>query len=78
MTKATQRVAEAVNDMLRRNERTRGAVASRKMYLGDDILVVPLARPVVIEGQWENVERTADIFDLMDAYREEMAERGRD
>lgn len=75
MTKATQRVAEAVNDMLRRNERTRGAVAGRKMFLGDDILVVPLARPVVIEGQWEDVPRTADIFDLMNAYQEEQGER---
>ena len=75
MTKATQRVAEAVNDMLRRNERTRGAVASRKMYLGDDILVVPLARPVVIEGQWENVERTADIFDLMNDWQQQHGEQ---
>lgn len=71
----TERVRDAVNELLACNGRTRGAVVGGRMYLGDDILVVPLARPVVIEGQWEDVPRTADIFDLMNAYQEEQGER---
>lgn len=69
----TERVRDAVNELLACNERTRGAVVGGRMLLGEEYLVVPLARPVVIEGQWEDVERTADIFDLMDAYQEEQS-----
>ncbi len=73
MKKPTAIVRDAVNEMLARNGRTRDAVASERMYLGHDMLVVPLVRPVVIEGQWTNVEesRTADLFDLMDAHARE-------
>lgn len=76
MKQPTERVREAVNELLTCNERTRGAVVGgRNMYLGDDVLVVPLVRPVVIEGQWTNVEesRTADLFDLMDMHTREAA-----
>jgi len=60
--KPTAIVRDAVNEMLARNGRTRDAVASDRMYLGHDMLVVPLVRPVVIE---------ADLFDLMDAHARE-------
>lgn len=72
----TERVRDAVNELLACNERTRGAVVGSRMFLGEEYLVVPLARPVVIEGQWEDVERTADLFDLMDMHEQEM-EAGR-
>lgn len=67
----TERVRDAVNELLACNERTRGAVVSGRMFLGEEYLVVQLARPKIIEGTCEDVERTADIFDLMDAYQEE-------
>ena len=71
MKRPTEAIRDAVNDLARRNERTVGSVA-REMFLGPELLVVRLARPVVIEGQWEDVDgRTADIFDLMDAYQAE-------
>lgn len=73
MKQPTEAVRDAVNKLLTCNERTRGAVVGGRMYLGDDVLVVALARPVVIEGQWTNVEenRTADLFDLMDMHTRE-------
>lgn len=77
MKKPTEIVRDAINEMLSRNERTFGAAVGRIMYLGDNWLVVPLVRPRVIEGQWEDVpeSRTEDLFDLMDAYRAEQAEQ---
>lgn len=63
----TVAVRDALNELLRRNERTTGAEVG-EMYLGPEIFVARLARPVVIEGEWTTVERTVDIFDLMDMY----------
>ena len=45
-------------------------------YLGRNVLVVELRRPVVIEGQWADVAAKTptdeeDLFDLMDAYARE-------
>lgn len=69
MKKPTAIVRDAVNEMLARNDRTRDAVASDRMYLDENFLIVPLKRPVVIEGQWTEVAKTADLFDLMDDYQ---------
>lgn len=68
----TEVIRDAVNELLRRNGRTQGAEVG-EFYLGQGIFVARLVRPVVIEGQWENVEQTetADLFDLMDAHRAE-------
>lgn len=62
-----EKLAETVNDLLVRNDRTREASAG-EMYLGKDILVVRLRRPVVIEGQCRDVERTVDLMDLMEMH----------
>ena len=73
-TRPTEAIREMVDELLERNQRTADAKAA-EMYLGKDVLVVRLARPCVIEGQWEDVDgRTADIFDLMDMHN---AEAGR-
>lgn len=63
-------VRDALNALLARNRRTSAATVG-EMYLGPGVFVAKLRRPVVIEGQWETVERTADIFDLMDEYQQE-------
>jgi hypothetical protein len=63
-------VAEAVNAMCERNERTRGAVAG-EVYMGRRFVLVALRRPVVVEGEYENVAQPAgevDIFDLLDDF----------
>lgn len=66
----TNTIRKALNELLRRNQRTQGAEVA-EFYLGRDIFVARLAHPRVIEGQWEGVDRTADLFDLMDAYQAE-------
>jgi hypothetical protein len=66
----TTEVRKAVNKLLRRNGRTAGAEVG-EMYLGKDILVVRLKRPTVIEGEWRDVDRTVDLFDLMDLHESE-------
>lgn len=73
MKQPTEAVRDAVNKLLACNERTAGAVVGDRMYLSEDVLVVALARPVVIEGQCEDVpeSRTADLFDLMDMHTRE-------
>ena len=69
-TKPTQRIKSALNELLQYNDHTRGREPA-EMYLGKDIFVVRLREPRVISGQWEDVDRTIDIFDLMDAYQDE-------
>lgn len=66
----TVRIKEALDELLQYNDRTRGRV-SGSMYLGKDIFIVTLREPLVINGEWEDVDRTLDIFDLMEAHREE-------
>jgi hypothetical protein len=66
----TVEVRDAVNRLLRRNRRTEGAEVG-EMYLGKDILVVRLKRPKVIEGEWRDVDRTVDLFDLMSMHERE-------
>ena len=66
----TVEVRDAVNRLLRRNRRTEEAEVG-EMYLGKDILVVRLKRPVVIEGEWRDVDRTVDLFDLMSMHERE-------
>lgn len=64
----TADIRDAVNEMLDRNGRTKGAQVG-ELYLGDDILVATLRRPVVIDGACVEVTgRTVDIFDLMDMH----------
>ena len=69
-TKPTQRIKEALSELLEYNDRTKGRVPG-EMYLGKDVFIVRLREPRVISGKWEDVERTMDIFDLMDAHQEE-------
>lgn len=69
-TTPTERIRRALNQLLERNERTQGAEAA-EFYLGPRIFVARLGWPKVIEGQWEDVDRTADLFDLMDAHQAE-------
>jgi hypothetical protein len=66
--KPTASIRDAVNALLQRNTLTRGREA-RDMYLGRDILAIRLVETKVIEGQWESIDKTVDIFDLMDDYQ---------
>lgn len=72
-TKPTVRIQKALDELLQYNDRTRGRV-SGSMYLGKDIFIVTLREPRVINGEWEEIDRTTDIFDLMDAYQQEQAD----
>jgi hypothetical protein len=64
-SKPTLRIREALNELLQRNDHTTGREVG-EMFLGPDLFVARLRRPRVIEGQWEDTERTVDLFDLMD------------
>ncbi len=69
-SKPTLRIREALNELLQRNERTHGREVG-EMYLGADIFVAHLRHPRVIEGQCEDIDRTVDLFDLMDEHGRE-------
>lgn len=69
-SRPTLDIREALNELLRRNEHTRDKEVA-DMYLGSDIFVARLRRPQVLEGSCESVERTVDVFDLIDAYQNE-------
>lgn len=67
-SRPTWDIREALNDLLRRNERTRGKEVG-EMYLGSEIFIAQLRRPHVVEGKWEDLDKTIDLFDLIDAYQ---------
>lgn len=67
-SRSTLDVREALNELLRRNDRTHDKEVG-DMYLGSDIFVARLRRPKIVEGRWENLERTVDLFDLIDAHQ---------
>lgn len=64
----TRALANAIDAMCERNERTRGAVAG-DVLLGARFVLVTLKRPQVIDGECKDVDATVDIFDLMDDFR---------
>lgn len=68
--KPTLRIRDALNDLLQRNAHTQGKEVG-EMYLGDDIFVVRLRRPRVVEGQWQDLDKTEDLFDLINDYGRE-------
>lgn len=63
-------VREALNTLLRRSDRANGKQVG-DMYLGSDIFVARLRRPKVVEGSWEDLDRTVDLFELIDAHQKE-------
>jgi hypothetical protein len=66
-SQATIRIREALEELLRRSELNHGREVT-DMFLGPDIFVALLRRPQVVEGEWQDTERTMDLLDLMDAY----------
>lgn len=69
--KPTRALANAVNAICDCNERTRGATAG-DVLLGERFVLVALRRPLVIEGECEDVaapDGEVDIFDLMDDFQ---------
>ena len=69
-SRPTVDIREALNELLRRNERTRGTEVG-DMYLGSDIFIARLRRPHIVEGDWKNLDRTVDLFDLIAAHQRE-------
>lgn len=67
-SRSTLDIREALNELLRRNDRTRDREVG-DMYLGSDIFVVRLRRPKIVEGSWEDLDRTIDLFELIDAHQ---------
>ena len=66
-SRPTLDIREALNELLRRNERTRGAEVG-EMYLSSDLFVARLRRTRVVDREWETVDRTVDLFDLIDEH----------
>lgn len=64
----TDRIRHWLGQLIARNPRA-GDAEVGDMFLGQDIFVAQLKYPKVIEGQWENVDKTADLFDLMDDHQ---------
>ena len=67
-SKPTLRLREALNELLQRNERTHGREVG-EMFIGPDLFIARLRQPRVVEGQWEDTERTVDLFDLIDDHK---------
>ena len=63
--KPTRALANAVDALCDRNERTRGAVTG-EVFMGRRYVLVALRRPVVIDGECWNVESKADEVDILD------------
>ncbi len=75
-TRPTQGIREALNELLRRNKGTNDKVAG-EMFIDRDLFVARLRRPMVVEGQWENLDRTVDLLELIEAHRREAAKNDR-
>lgn len=69
-SKPTLRIREALNELLQRNDHTLGREVG-EMFLGSDIFIARLRRPRVVEGDWEDLDRTIDLLDLMDDHLRE-------
>jgi hypothetical protein len=67
-SRPTLDIREALNELLQRNDRTQDKVVG-DMFLGSDIFIAQLRRPKVLEGSWEDVDRTVDLFDLIEAHK---------
>ncbi len=77
-TRPTQAIREALNELLRRDDQTDGRVVG-DMFLGRDVFVARLRRPpVVVEGSWEDLDRTVDLFELIEAHRREAGGSAKD
>jgi hypothetical protein len=70
----TLNIREALNELLRRNSRTQDREVG-DMYLGSDIFVARLRRTRVLEGSCEQVDRTVDLFELINAHQREDASK---
>lgn len=68
-SRPTLDIREALNDLLRRNDRTQDKEVG-DMYLGSDIFIAKLRRPQVLEGSWVDIDRTVDLFDLIEAHQQ--------
>lgn len=68
--KPTEIICDALNELCSYNDRTIGAETDA-MLLGKDIFIVTLKRPRIIDGEWEDVDRTVDMEDLIDAHKNE-------
>lgn len=67
-SRPTLDIREALNELLRRNDRTQDREVG-EMYLGPDIFIARLRRPQILEGSWQDIDRTVDLFDLIDAHQ---------
>lgn len=67
-SKPTLDIREALNELLRRNEHTQGKEVG-DMYLGSDVFIAQLRRPKVVEGDWEDIDKTVDLFELIVAHQ---------
>lgn len=70
MSKPTTIIKNALNELCQYNDHTRGKVV-REMYLGSEIFVATLRPLRVFNGEWEAVDRTVDLFDLMKDFQNE-------
>ncbi len=61
-------IREALNDLLRRNEHTRGKEVG-EVYLGSGIFIAQLRRRLVVDGSWESLDKTIDLLDLIEAHQ---------
>jgi hypothetical protein len=73
-SKPTLSVREALDELLRQSEQAGGKEVG-DMFLGPDIFVAILRRRRVVEGEWENTDRTVDLMDLMAEFDSEVSKR---
>lgn len=67
-SRPTLDIREALNELLRRNNRTQDKEVG-DMYLGSEIFIAQLRKTQILEGSWEDIDRTIDLFDLIDAHQ---------
>lgn len=66
--KPTETIRDGINELCGCNDRTRGGVAG-DMYLGNDVFIATIRHPRMFEGEWEDIDNTVDMLDLIDMHR---------
>lgn len=68
--KPTKKIKDGLDELIEYNERVGGGEVG-SMYLGEHIFVAEIKHPRVINGEWEDMDKTVDMTDLIDMHQRE-------
>lgn len=68
--KPTEEIRDSLNELCEYNNRTQGGEVGN-MYLGKDIFVAEIRYTRVIDGDWDDLDTTVDMVDLIELHKRE-------